>query len=70
MTKFPTIPLLAAAIAVATMLLTVANADVHAMTRHHAKIRHAAVANGSTTANQGYWPRHPCRNWHKICHPY
>ena len=69
MTKFSTIPLLPAAIAVATMLLTAAP-DVHAATRHHATTRHAAAANGSTTVNQGYWPRRPCRNWHKICHPY
>jgi hypothetical protein len=64
MTKFPTIPLLAAAIAVATMLLVVASADVYAATRH------AAVATGSTTVDQRTGPRRPCRNWHKICHPY
>jgi hypothetical protein len=63
MTKLLTTP--AASIATATMLLAIATADAHAA--HHS---HVAISSGSTSGDQPYWPRHPCRNWHKICHPY
>jgi hypothetical protein len=56
---------LAASLATATMLLVMGIGDAQAA--HHG---HVAVSSGSTSGDQPYWPRHPCRNWHKICHPY
>jgi hypothetical protein len=63
MTKLLTI--LVASFATATVLLVIATADAHAA--HHS---HVAVSSGSTSVNHRppWWP--PCRNWHKICHPY
>jgi hypothetical protein len=66
MTKFSAMPLIAAALfIIATMLPAIAGTDVHATRRAH-----AAVTNVTPTGGGGPIRKPPCRNWHKICHPY
>ncbi len=65
MMTFSTIRVLAAAIAVATMLQAVATAGAHAAT---GRLVHVTE---STSVDNRRWPRRPpCRNWHKVCYPF